>query len=74
MARGRLPKPDPAVGSAGVSTVQTRFAGSDRQARGRVMAALNGGPSTTDAFDRRILDGLVADRLVVRDGWHVRLP
>jgi len=69
-----FPKPDPAVGSAGVSTVQTRFAGSDRQARGRVMAALNGGPSTTDAFDRRILDGLVADRLVVRDGWHVRLP
>lgn len=31
---------DPSIGSAGVSTSQSRFAGSDRQARGRLMKAL----------------------------------
>jgi len=38
------PDPDPAVGSAGVSTGQTRFAGSDRQGRGLLVAALRTGP------------------------------
>lgn len=38
------PDPDPAVGSALVSTRQARFAGSDRQARGRLLAALVDGP------------------------------
>lgn len=37
--------PDPAVGSAGVSRTQPRFEGSDRQARGRVLAALLDGPA-----------------------------
>jgi A/G-specific adenine glycosylase len=32
--------PDPAVGSAGVSRPQASFAGSDRQARGRLLAAV----------------------------------
>jgi A/G-specific adenine glycosylase len=32
--------PDPAVGSAGVSKPQSRFHGSDRQGRGRILAHL----------------------------------
>jgi A/G-specific adenine glycosylase len=35
---------DPARGSAGVSAAQSRFAGSDRQGRGRLVAALRDGP------------------------------
>lgn len=42
-AAGR-PVPDPAVGSAGVSGGQSRFDGSDRQGRGRLVAALRRGP------------------------------
>jgi A/G-specific adenine glycosylase len=38
-AAGR-PAPDPAIGSAGVSTGQSRFEGSDRQGRGRLVDAL----------------------------------
>ena len=37
-------QPDPAIGSAGVSGGQSRFAGSDRQGRGRLVAALGQGP------------------------------
>lgn len=59
------PSPDPAVGSAGVSTPQTRFEGSDRQARGRVLAALADGSAPSTEFDGRILAGLVGDGLVV---------
>ena len=40
-AAGR-PEPDPARGSAGVSTGQSRFEGSDRQGRGRLVDALRG--------------------------------
>jgi A/G-specific adenine glycosylase len=58
------PQPDPATGSAGVSTAQSRFEGSDRQARGRVLATLVEGSARTGDFDRRILDGLIADGLV----------
>ena len=36
------PEPDPARGSAGVSTGQSRFEGSDRQGRGRLVDALRG--------------------------------
>lgn len=39
-----LPEPDPAVGSAGVSTGQSRFDGSDRQGRGRLVDALRTAP------------------------------
>ena len=75
---------DPAVGSAGVSSRQPRFAGSDRQARGRLMKALVDAP-----VDRReagalmhrseesaavLIDGLICDRLVVADGRQLRLP
>lgn len=63
------PDPDPAVGSAGVSGRQARFDGSDRQARGRVLAALHDGPRPVSEFDDRIVATLVSDGLVeVRDG------
>ena len=68
-------KPDPAVGSAGVSTPQPRFEGSERQARGRVLQALTAGrPASTADFAAHIVDGLVADRLVVRRGDVLTLP
>ncbi|HUF32454.1 MAG TPA: A/G-specific adenine glycosylase [Acidimicrobiales bacterium] len=38
------PDPDPVERSAGVSTAQAAFAGSDRQGRGRLVAALRAGP------------------------------
>ena len=41
--RDGLTDPDPAVGSAGVSGLQSRFAGSDREGRGRLLAALREG-------------------------------
>jgi A/G-specific adenine glycosylase len=67
--RAGHPEPDPAVGSAGVSTRQAPFAGSDRQARGLVLAALRDGPRPASDFDSRILSTLVSDGLVeLRDG------
>jgi A/G-specific adenine glycosylase len=70
---------DPAVGSAGVSRAQARFDGSDRQARGLLMAALQHGDVPVDqvaAVMQRpagravaLLDRLQADGLVrVADG------
>lgn len=59
--------PDPAVGSAGVSTKQARFEGSDRQARGRVLAILATGSAPAGNLDARILATLVADGLVTID-------
>lgn len=46
-AAGR-PEPDPARGSACVSMPQSRFHGSDRQGRGRLVAALRHGPIDAD--------------------------
>lgn len=43
-AEAGRPDPDPARGSAGVSGKQSRFAGSDRQGRGRLVKALRSGP------------------------------
>jgi A/G-specific adenine glycosylase len=68
------PDPDPATGSAGVSTPQAPYEGSDRQARGRVLERLARGPAPADEFSARIVAGLVADRLVVRTGTDLRLP
>lgn len=67
---------DPAHGSAGVSTRQARFEGSDRQARGVVLAALTAAhtPLPVAEFDRRIVAGLVADGLVELDRGRVALP
>jgi A/G-specific adenine glycosylase len=81
------PDPDPVVGSAGISAPQSRFDGSDRQGRGRLVAALRSGPIPAsaipaaagwpDAPDRaaRAVDALVADGLALRrkDG-SVALP
>lgn len=68
------PVPDPAVGSAGVSTTQAPFEGSDRQARGAVLRALLAGGRPVGDFRPSIVDGLVADGLVERAGDHLRLP
>jgi A/G-specific adenine glycosylase len=75
---------DPAIGSAGVSRTQARFEGSDRQARGRLMKALTAASVVEDdapavmgcTAERttRLVEGLVADGLVVRDGLRLRLP
>jgi A/G-specific adenine glycosylase len=75
---------DPAIGSAGVSRAQTRFDGSDRQARGRLMKALVDGPVS---FDRlavvmgceairadRLAGNLHDEGLIVRQQSSVRLP
>jgi A/G-specific adenine glycosylase len=76
--------PDPAEGSAGVSGHQSRFEGSDRQARGALMAALRVGEvhrSDVPAIVRRsparaalLLDSLVADGLVECVEDVVRYP
>ncbi len=68
------PAPDPAVGSAGVSGKQSRFEGSDRQARGRVLSELVGRATPAASFDQRILADLVADGLVVVDAGIASLP
>jgi A/G-specific adenine glycosylase len=80
------PEPDPADGSAGVSTGQSRFDGSDRQGRGRLVEALRSGPVDArrlavamgwpDEPDRaeRVAATVVADGLAVRVGTQYRLP
>ncbi len=68
------PDPDPAVGSAGVSTRQAPFEGSDRQARGRVLAAVMSGSRPITDFDERLLAGLLDDGLVVVSDGTVALP
>ena len=73
---GPGPTADPAVGSAAVSRPQGRFEGSDRQARGRVVAAARAGPVPVDTLgprESRVLDGLVDDGLVAVDDGVVRL-
>lgn len=57
--------PDPATGSAGVSGRQSRFDGSDRQARGRLLAALGrGSVPAADAAAAMAVDADRAARLV----------
>jgi A/G-specific adenine glycosylase len=62
--RAGHPDPDPAIGSAGVSTRQARYKGSDREARGSVLRRLGAGPVVRSELDPRIVEGLVADGLV----------
>lgn len=76
--------PDPAVGSSGVSGTQSRFEGSDRQARGRLMKALNEGPVVRSSVARlmrrdaetaeRLVGALVSEGLCELDGDTIRLP
>lgn len=78
--------PDPAASSAGVSVAQSRFVGSDREGRGRLVRALRDGPiecshvsvvmgwpTDTDRAER-VLFGLVNDGLVVIDDFVIRFP
>jgi A/G-specific adenine glycosylase len=75
------------VGSAGAPTVQSRFDGSDRQGRGRLIASLRtagipaGGVAAAcgwpDDPERaaRVVSGLVEEGLVVADrSGGLRLP
>ena len=78
--------PDPAVGSAGVSGAQSAFAGSDRQGRGRLVAALRRGPVARsdlaavmgwpDDPERaeRVAATVLADGLAEVDLDRLRLP
>jgi A/G-specific adenine glycosylase len=76
--------PDPAPRSAAVSRPQAPFAGSDRQVRGRVLAALRAMPQSEtrlltqlgdvdDERGARVLASLVADGLVGRAGRVIHL-
>lgn len=69
--------PDPAPMSAGVSRPQSKFVGSNRQVRGRVLALLRLGPATRAALARAledvnperrelIIEGLISDGLLER--------
>jgi A/G-specific adenine glycosylase len=72
--------PDPAVGSAGTSRPQSAFAGSDRQGRGRILAALIAGPLAPDAvapaagWPDNPSRALAAARSLVDDGLAVAAP
>jgi A/G-specific adenine glycosylase len=81
------PLPDPVAGSAGVSRPQSRFAGSFRQGRGTLVAALRAGPidmreiagvvgwPEDDARGEAAIASLLADGLVVVDeSGRVSLP
>jgi A/G-specific adenine glycosylase len=76
--------PDPAPRSAGVSRAQPPFRGSDRQARGRVLAALRERPRSTRGLlasiegvdasrGAALIAGLVADGLIEQRGRLVHL-
>jgi A/G-specific adenine glycosylase len=84
--RAGTPVPDPADGSAGVSAGQSRFEGSDRQGRGRLLEALRSGPVDVRAVAaamgwpddagraERVAATLVADGLAISDERAYRLP
>ncbi len=81
-----FPEPDPVEGSAGTSGRQSAFEGSDRQGRGRLVAALRSAPvAVVDLPEvmgwpdeperaRRVADSVVEDGLAERAGDHLRLP
>ena len=82
-ARASWPAPDPAAGSAAVSTRQAKFEGSARQARGRLLRAVQQGTvaplglsaaaglegqADAQARARAVADSLVNDGLLELDG------
>ncbi|MGE0879033.1 MAG: A/G-specific adenine glycosylase [Acidimicrobiia bacterium] len=83
--RGASDRVDPAIGSAGVSGGQSRFEGSDRQGRGRLVSALRHAPvgvadlATVMGWPddppraERVATTLVADRVVRFDEGVYRL-
>lgn len=80
------PDPDPAPGTAGTSKPQTRFEGSDRQARGRLMRALGDGGIERSRAPRimglqahpdrsaRVVESLLNDGLIVASDSMYLLP
>ena len=83
-ARSGFAAPDPAAMTAGTSRPQARFEGSDRQARGQVLALARAGSVSRAMLDglgdslgaervRRATEGLITDGLLVRAGGGVRL-
>ena len=76
------PDPDPAA----PDSRQSRFDGSDRQGRGRLVDALRQGPVPVDGIpaaagwpddplrSHRVADGLMADGLAVERAGHLHLP
>ena len=80
------PAPDPAVGSAGVSGGQSRFEGSDRQGRGRLVDALRDAPVGVASLGtamswphdseraERVAATLVRDGVVIVVEGQYRLP
>ena len=86
-ARAGRPEPDPARSSAGSGRPQTAFAGSDRQGRGRMVAALARGPVAASELAAvagwlgdprradRVAQGLIADGLAYgEEDGSLRLP
>jgi len=85
-ARNGFPYPDPAEGSAGSTGRQSRFDGSDRQGRGRIVQALRTGPveigrlpdvagwSDDPERARRVADGLVIEGLAEYVDGQLSLP
>jgi A/G-specific adenine glycosylase len=83
---GGCVEPDPAHRSASVSRRQSRFAGSDRQGRGRLLAGLRAGPVSASSIPGvmgwpddparsiRVADSLVADGLARRVEDRFELP
>ncbi len=84
---GASAPPDPARRTAGTSRPQAAFAGSDRQGRGRLLAALRTADAglAVDELDRvtgwddadrsrRVADGLVADGLARWSRGRLRTP
>jgi A/G-specific adenine glycosylase len=77
-AQSGFASPDPAVGSAATARPQSRFSGSDRQGRGRLVDALRRGPLAAGELAaaagwpedpcraRTVADGLVAEGFA---GW-----
>ncbi len=76
--RAGRPEPDPIGGSAGISAPQSTFAGSFRQGRGRLVAALTQGPVAAAEVPRAAGWPAEPDRAaeaaasLVRDGLAVR--
>lgn len=84
-AAAGFPQPDPVEGSAGVSAPQSRFEGSDRQGRGRLVDALRRrGVADHELADvmgwpddpqraKRVAVSLIDDGLAVHDNgrWHL---
>lgn len=85
-ATAGFPAPDPIDGSAGISAPQSRFDGSDRQGRGRLVDAMRAGPVAHDALATvmgwphdparaaRVAATLERDGLAIADDAGYRLP